>query len=219
MIKKTLCAMALLGAAAAAQADVILQEGFNNVANLAASGWVQTNNSTANPGNTPWFQGNTDVFDAQSGAAGSYAAATWGSAFGGGSIDNWLISPIFSTAQLTVVSLWLRAEEAAGFSDHISFGVSNGSSSIADFALNPSFVANTDGWQKYTFSIAAQGAGSTARFAINYNGLSDTSDYVGIDSLEVNTVADPAAIPEPASLLLLGTGLLGLTAARRRRSK
>jgi hypothetical protein len=73
---KTLCAtaavsLAALGATTARAGGVeILNEGFSNVGGL--SGWTQVNNST--PAGDGWFQGNSAVFGAQSGAGDSYAA-------------------------------------------------------------------------------------------------------------------------------------------------
>ncbi|MBB3117416.1 choice-of-anchor J family PEP-CTERM protein [Pseudoduganella violacea] len=208
MIKTTLSALVLLGAAASAQADVLLQENFNNVDALGASGWV-FNNASSPVGSNSWFQGNSKVFHAQSGAANSYAAASFGSAAEGGVLNNWLITPEFSTAKNVSISLWVRGANEAGFSDHISFGLSKGGSAANDFVLQPSFEAAGD-WTKYTFNIGALGAGTVGRFAINYNGLADSSTYVGIDNLSI------AAVPEPASFLMLGAGLFAIGALRRR---
>ena len=66
------------------------------------------------------------------------------------------------------------------------------------------------GWTQYSAFIAAQGAGTVARFGIQYTGLADNANYVGVDSLSVT------AVPEPAGWLMMGAGLVGLLAARRR---
>ena len=50
----------------------LLLEGFNNVNNLP--GWFRRNNSQP-LGNTNWFQGDPDTFEAFAGAANSYIAA------------------------------------------------------------------------------------------------------------------------------------------------
>jgi hypothetical protein len=77
--------------------------------------------------------------------------------------------------------------------------------------LSAPTVVGTADWVKYSFQIAAQGTGTTARFAVNYVGSADTANYVGIDSVTVT------AVPEPSSVLMLGAGLAGLAAWTRRR--
>ncbi len=208
MFKTTLSALVLMGAAASAQADVLLQENFNNVGGLGAAGWV-FNNASAPAGSNSWFQGNADAYAAHAGAANSYISASYGSTAPGGILNNWLITPEFSTAQNVAISLWVRGAGEAGFSDHVSFGLSKGGSAISDFVLQPSFEVAGD-WTKYTFNIGALGAGTVGRFAINYNGLGDSSNNIGIDTLSV------AAVPEPSSFLMLGAGLFAIGALRRR---
>lgn len=208
MFKTTLSALVLMGAAASAQADVLLQENFNNVGTLGAAGWV-FNNASSPVGSNSWFQGNEAAYAAQSGPANSYISASWGSAAPGGTLNNWLITPEFSTAKNVAISLWVRGAGEAGFSDHVSFGLSKGGSAINDFVLQPSFETAGD-WTKYTFNIGALGAGTVGRFAINYNGLADNSNNIGIDTLSI------AAVPEPSSFLMLGAGLFAIGALRRR---
>jgi hypothetical protein len=210
MIKKTLGALILFGAAVSAQADVLLQENFNSVAGLTGSGWVLNNNSTPG-GLIGWFQGNQDIFSAQSGPDRSYAAANYFNTSPGGTIDNWLISPEFSTANDYRVSLWLRGDFLDGFSDTVSFALSNGSSAIGDFVRGDSITVPTGAWTQYFVNVAGTGIlGSTGRFAIEYTGSADLANYIGVDTLDIRSV------PEPTSIVILGTGLLGLAVARRR---
>jgi len=54
----------------------VMMEGFNDVTTLPGAGWVQTNHSTTG-GTTGWFQGNGEVFPAQSGVSASYIAANY----------------------------------------------------------------------------------------------------------------------------------------------
>jgi hypothetical protein len=54
----------------------VMMQGFDNITTLPGIGWVQTNHSTT-AGTTGWFQGNGDVFPAQSGVAASYIAANF----------------------------------------------------------------------------------------------------------------------------------------------
>jgi hypothetical protein len=213
MIKKTLGALILFSAAVSAQADVLLQENFNSVAGLTGSGWVLNNNSTPG-GITGWYQGDQTKFTAQSGGPEAYAAANFNNAPAGGTIDNWLLSPEFSTQHNYSVSLWLRGEQDDGFFDTVSFALSNGSSAIADFVRGDSITVPTGAWTQYFVNVAGSGIlGSTGRFAIEYTGSADLANYIGVDTLDIRSV------PEPTSIVILGTGLLGLAVARRRRQQ
>ncbi len=212
MFKKTLLALAFIGIAASAQSAVLLNENFDNFEGLGSSGWIFNNAST--PGGLNWFKGAPDQLLAQSGATDSYAAANYNSSTeAGGTISNWLITPQFSTTTNVLISFWAKAAFSEGYSDSLAFGVSNGSSSLADFILNTSFTVPVDGWTKYSMSLGPKGDGSMARFAIHYNGLAEFSNFVGVDTLSINSV------PEPASWLMLGTGLLALASLRRRQQR
>jgi hypothetical protein len=208
MMKKTLAAIALAGMAMSAQAAVQFEQGFDNVASLAGQGWIRTNASSP-AGFTDWYQGDANAFTSQSGAIDSYIAANYNNAAAGGTIDNWLISPLFNIDKDGSVSFWLRGANDAGYSDQVSFGFSNGSGAPGDFAMANAITAPVDGWTQYTFFYNTGDPGSTARFAIRYTGAADTSDYIGIDTFAVN-------VPEPTSALLFAVGALGLGAIRRR---
>ena len=214
MLKKSLLALALAGSVVTAQADVLLQENFDNVASLQANGWI-LNNASAAPGTTSWYQGDQAIFGAYNGAPEAYIAANFNSASAGGTLANWLITPVFSTATNVLISFWAKADQLENFADNLAYGVSTGSADLSAFSLLPSFVVRGD-WTRYTLALNAQGAGSTARFAIQYGGPADAANYVGIDALDINTVG-VNAVPEPASVLLFGAGMLGLMGLRRRK--
>lgn len=210
MIKKVIALVALSGAIASAHADVLLMQSFDDA--NALSGWLTPTAST--PGGvatTPWFQGDQAQFSAHGGAPEGFLASSYNTAPTGGVVDNWLISPEFSTEFAVNVSFWMRSAPFELTSDTAKYGFSAGGGAIADFATPYQVTVGTDGWTLYTASLAAQGAGTTGRFGIAYYGSADTLNYIGVDDLSIETV------PEPASIFIMGAGVFGLVAARRRR--
>jgi len=206
MIKKALVAMAIAGITMSAQAGMLINEGFDDVAGLAASGWTFINDST--PGGTTlgWFQGSAGIFNAQAGADGAYAAANFNNAPAGGVIDSWLITPDFDASHGVDISFWLRAA-GEGFTDQLSYALSG--TSLPTF-VSP--VPDSD-WTRYTIHVDANTLGMT-HLAFRYIGDADQANYVGLDSL---TVTSPGGtVPEPASLALFAGGMLALGALRRR---
>jgi len=210
MIKKAFVALAIAATMASAQAGYLVQENFDSVASLGSKGWVLNNASTPG-GATNWFQGDQTQFSAFEGASESYIAANYSGAPQGGILNNWLITPEFSLAEGVVVSFWLRAAEFAGFSDQVSYGFSDGSSALSAFTMITPFTVSTDGWMRYEARIEKGAVTGNARFAVQYSGDADTSNYIGLDSFAISE------IPEPSSMLILGAGVMGLIAARRRK--
>jgi PEP-CTERM motif len=221
-MKPVLAGLALLAAAGSSQAVTVLSEGFDNVSTLPASGWVQVNNSAA-PVGTSWFQGNAGIFPAFSGAEDSYAAANFlgtGSAAGG--ISNWLILPALTLDSSSVLSFMVRAG-GEGFLDTLEVRFSpNGSStnvgttstSVGDFGiLLGTYGADTaGGWESLSFSLWGLSAPTNGRLAFRYvvDSVATAGNYIGIDSVSVT-----AAVPEPATYLLMALGVAGLVLRRR----
>jgi hypothetical protein len=213
MLKRALMGAAITLAALSAQAQtVLLNEDFNSVAGLGAAGWVFQNDSY--PAATgDWFQGNSGIFASQAGADDAYIAANFLSAPPGGFIDNLLITPVFSLASDVILTFWARADIIDGFSD--SFAVLAGitpSGGMEDVTPVFADTVATGGWTQYSVTLAAQGAGSTGRFAFEYFGYADTSNYIGLDTVTVT------AVPEPGTYALMALGLGAIAFVRRRRA-
>jgi hypothetical protein len=206
--------LAALGSTTARAAGVeVLDEGFGSVSGL--NGWVQVNNSV--PVGNGWFQGNAEIFPAQSGPADSYAAANFlGAANGSGNVDNWLITPTLDLSGTTVLSFFTRAADVVGFKDLLEVRFSSGTGADpSSFTTLLGTFGGADGgagWQQFTASVEADGSG---RFAFRYAGSADTLNYVGLDTVSLVT-----AVPEPSSwmMLALGMGLLPLLGRASRKS-
>jgi len=197
--------LAALGATAAqAQSIEVLNEGFGNVSGL--SGWALVNNSV--PPGSAWFQGNSGIFPAQAGAADAYAAASFLSAGGsGGTVDNWLITPVLNLSGESVLSFYTRQAGDPGFSDQLEVLYSSGSGTDISGFTSLGLVATGDypaDWSQYSATVTGSGEG---RFAFRYFGPADSLNYVGLDTVSVIT-----AVPEPTTwaMLAAGFGLFGL---------
>lgn len=204
MMKKMIAAVALAAMTMSAQAGVAISEGFENVSTLAASGWTFTNSGTSGGFSSGWVQGTNNVFPAQSGSVDSFASAAFYSAAPGGMLDTWLITPTFDATNGVDISFYLRAADE-GYVDSLAYGFTGASSA----AMTVVSAVPTDGWTLYTVHLDANLMASTS-FAFHYFGAVDTSDYVGLDTLTVTE------LPEPAGIALFAAGLLGLGALRRR---
>jgi hypothetical protein len=209
MMKKALAAMALAGTAMSAQAALVISEGFSDVAALASKGWISVNAGTAGGGSPGWVQGaaTAELFSAQSGAANSYASASFNIAPENGSIDSWLITPVFDATYGATISFYLRAADAA-YADQISYGFIGASGALDSTGLTTIAAVPAGEWTRYDVWVGPNAVGA-ARFAFEYTGTYDSANYVGLDSLSVD-------VPEPASMALFAGGLLGLGAIRRR---
>ncbi len=196
--------------ATANDTSVLLSEDFDNISQL--NGWVLTNASDI--AGQSWFQGNTGVFSAHSGAADSYIAANFLST-GGNTVDNWLISPTLTLNSASSLSFFTRTD-IAGFNDKLEVRFSSGSGTdLSSFSTVLTTVGGDgsypdNGFQQFVASLPVSGTG---RFAFRYTGAALDANYIGIDSVRV------AAVPEPETYAMMGLGLVALALVRRKAKK
>ena len=198
-------AVAALSLPAAASAQSVLSESFNDVAVLGAAGWAQVNESP-NPSGS-WFQGNTAVFNAALGPANSYVANNFTA--GTPSISTWLMTPALTFGSGSAMSFSVRSAGASLFDTIQVYASLNGSSTVvSDFSiLLGSYSSSVDaGWIAQSYNVSLVGSGRIGFRYVVAN--TDTAgNYIGIDNVNV--------VPEPASALL-GLAVMGRAATRCR---
>ncbi len=204
---KRWAAASFLSVASMAASAQVLTEGFESVAGLPASGWVQLSNGSAAADG--WFQGNDGIFTAESGAPNSYAAANWVSS--SGSISDWLMTPVLSLPLGGAIDFSLRLL-GEGFLDRVEiYGSNTGASTdTTGFTLLASYGARNDtNWLALSLALPVMEGRIGFRYVV-----ADTEtagNYVGIDSVLVS------AVPEPGTWALMGLGAALVVGARQRR--
>jgi uncharacterized repeat protein (TIGR01451 family) len=206
-------------AEAAAGLQSTFSEGFDDITNLP--GWFMQNNSSP-LGLTNWFQGNSGVFPAHSGAPASYIGANFNNTSGVGTISNWLLTPAMELRNGDSFSFWTRGT-GSNYPDRLEVRLStNGSSTnvgtlatdVGDFttlllSINPSLVAGgyPDAWTQYTVNVSGVPGAVSGRIAFRYfvtgGGPSGSnSDYIGIDTFEyTSSGSGPCDLPADAAWL------------------
>lgn len=211
---------------------VDMTEGFDDIATLPSKGWVLRNLSSP-AGASSWFQGNTDVFNAQAGPPVSYLAANYDNTATGGTISNWAITPTNVYRNGDTFSFWTRTETGSTWPDRLEVRLStNGASenvgntalSVGDFTtrlldINPTLQSTgyPAVWTQYVITLSGLAVPTSGRIAFRYfvtnsGPNSPNGNYIGIDTLRITTV------PEPSTYVLGGLAIaVGAFAGRRTR--
>ncbi len=200
-------------------------EGFEDITLLPGQGWFFQNNSSP-LGLTDWFQGNTDVFNAQAGPASSYIGANFNNTGDVGDISNWMLTPEITLTNGDTIAFWTRTATGSTYADRLQVRLSTAGSStnvgtsatdVGDFTtllldINPALIGSgyPQVWTQYSatlYSATLSGlpAGATGRIAFRYfvtdAGLSgNNSNYIGIDTVQYTAAAPAGPCDAPSDV-------------------
>lgn len=208
-----LLAPTVVSPAHAAPVDT-LTEGFDDITTLSASGWSLQNVSQP-IGITNWFQGNSAVFTAQTGADTAYIGANFNNTSGSGTISNWLLTPELTLSNGSQVIFWTRASSSGAYADRLEVRLSTAgagtdvggtATSTGTFTrlltvINPDLDVSVypTVWTRYSLTVSGLPQPTTGRIGFRYfvtdGGPSGTnSNYIGIDTVSYAAAPTVTAI-------------------------
>ena len=159
-LRRAAAAVVLFAAATAAHAQFVINEGFNNVATLAGSGWILSN-ASAPLGTTPgWFQGDQTIFTVAGRRAAGVRRRELQQRRRGRHAGELADLADLLDAGCRRRELLCACRHGVGLQRPCStWGFSKGGSSFADFALGSDARRSAPTGLRCTVSFAAQGAG------------------------------------------------------------
>jgi len=128
------------------------------------------------------------------------------------------IGTLTNPQTITIGSILSTGGKFSGDLSSITLGGSNGSFTLTLGVVNGAFLAGTGTASVNLQDLASTGSGQALiTFQLAGTGASQVSDLIDPSVNQRFTGSGSiSAVPEPSSMLVLGSGLLGLAGARRR---
>ena len=211
-LRRAATAAVLFAAATAAHAQFVINEGFNNVATLAGSGWVLANASVAARVDAGLVPGRPDDLHRAGGrAAGLHRRELQQRRRRRHARELADLADLLDAGR-RLRELLCPCRRPAGISrTNLAWGFSKGGTSFADFSIGAPHTIGAD-WTQVPDQLRC--AGRRAPPAASRSSTpapADLANYVGVDTFAV-------AVPEPETWALLLAGFAGLGVLKRRRA-